>query len=93
MGQTTVSNTGTTGASSLDALIGLPFNDSDDVLRAAIDEASVPALLMSMVHMTGDIGLLDELPKPFMLIPMDLQGGMSEARQADGARKGVRRRA
>jgi len=79
MGQTTVSNTGTTGASSLDALIGLPFNDSDDVLRAAIDEASVPALLMSMVHMTGDIGLLDELPKPFMLIPMDLQGGMSEA--------------
>ncbi len=79
MGQTTVSNTGTTGASSRDALIGLPFNDSDDVLRAAIDEASVPALLMSMVHMTGDIGLLDELPKPFMLIPMDLQGGMSEA--------------
>ena len=79
MGQSTVSNTSTTGASSLDALIGLPFNDSDDVIRAAIDEASVPALLMSMVHMTGDVGLLDELPKPFMLIPMDLQGGMAEA--------------
>ena len=40
--------------------------------------ASVPALLMSMVHMTGDMGLLEELPKPFMLIAMDLQGAMSE---------------
>src|SRR5271163_492147 len=59
-------------------LIGLPFNDSDDVIRAAVAEASVPSLLMSMVHMTGDVGLLDELPKPFMLIAMDLQGGMSE---------------
>ncbi|MCV7150359.1 flavin-containing monooxygenase [Mycolicibacterium pyrenivorans] len=59
-------------------LTGLPFDDSDDVIRAAIDEASVPALLMSMVHMTGDLGILDELPGPFMLIAMDLQGGMSE---------------
>ena len=59
-------------------LAGLPFDDADDVIRAAIDEASVPALLMSMVHMTGDVGILDELPGPFMLIAMDLQGGMSE---------------
>ncbi|MCZ0731681.1 flavin-containing monooxygenase [Mycolicibacterium iranicum] len=61
------------------ALIGLPFNESDEFIREAIDEASVPALLMSMVHMTGDLGLLEELPTPFMLIPMDLQGAMSEA--------------
>ncbi|RDH79627.1 4-hydroxyacetophenone monooxygenase [Mycolicibacterium moriokaense] len=60
-------------------LIGLPFDDSDEVIRAAIEQASVPALLMSMVHMTGDLSLLDELPRPFMLIAMDLQGGMSEA--------------
>src|SRR5271170_6502469 len=33
---------------------------------------------MSMVHMTGDMGLLEELPGPFMLIAMDLQGAMSE---------------
>jgi 4-hydroxyacetophenone monooxygenase len=32
-------------------LTGLPFGD-DDVIRTATDEASVPALLMSMVHMT-----------------------------------------
>ena len=59
-------------------LLGLPFDDSDDAIRAAIAEASVPALLMSMVHMTGDMGLLEELPRPFMLIAMDLQGAMSE---------------
>lgn len=59
-------------------LTGLPFSDDDDVLRSAIDEASVPALLMSMVHMTGDLEILDVLPRPYMLIAMDLQGGMSE---------------
>ena len=42
----------------------------------------MPALLMSMVHMTGDLTLLDELPGPFMLIAMDLQGGMSEPTSA-----------
>lgn len=60
------------------ALLGLPFDDPDDVIRAAVAEASVPALLMSMVHMTGDMGLLDELPGPYALIAMDLQGAMSE---------------
>src|ERR1700692_3477473 len=79
MGRTTISDAGTTGALNMGALIGLPFSDSDDVLRAAIGEASVPALLRSMWHMTGDLSLLTELPKPYMLIPLDLQGGMSEA--------------
>ncbi|EID18219.1 flavin-containing monooxygenase [Mycolicibacterium phlei] len=60
------------------ALLGLPFDDPDDVIRAAVDAASVPALLMSMVHMTGDMSLLDELPRPYALIAMDLQGAMSE---------------
>ncbi|ODR02089.1 flavin-containing monooxygenase [Mycobacterium intermedium] len=60
-------------------LIGLPFDDSDAAIRAAIADASVPALLMSMVHMTGDLNLLTELPRPFALIAMDIQGGMSEA--------------
>ena len=67
-----------TVAEDLGKLIGLPFDDSDETIREAIEQASVPALLMSMVHMTGDLTLLDELPGPFMLIAMDLQGGMSE---------------
>ena len=60
------------------ALLGAPFEDGDEAIRQALAEVSVPALLMSLVHMTGDMGLLDELPKPFMLIAMDLQGAMSE---------------
>lgn len=69
--------------SDLARLTGLPFADADDAtLRRAVDEASVPALLMSMVHMTGDLSLLDELPRPVMLIAMDLQGAMSEPDKA-----------
>ena len=60
------------------SLLGAPFDDGDEVIRQALAEVSVPALLMSLVHMTGDLGLLEELPKPFMLIAMDLQGAMSE---------------
>ena len=56
------------------SLLGSPFDDGDEVIRQALAEVSVPALLMSLVHMTGDLGLLEELPKPFMLIAMDLQG-------------------
>lgn len=78
MGYSTVSGTSGAVASGLDALLGLPFDDSDDVIRDAVSQASVPALLMSMVHMTGDISLLDELPRPYALIAMDLQGAMSE---------------
>jgi 4-hydroxyacetophenone monooxygenase len=69
----------TSTSNELGRLLGLPFDDSDEVIQAAGADASVPALLMSMVHMTGDLSLLDELPKPFLLIAMDLQGAMSEA--------------
>lgn len=81
MGQSAMHSTGTetTVPAISPELIGLPFEDSDEVIRAAIDVASVPALLMSMVHMTGDMGLLSQLPTPYLLIAMDLQGGMNEA--------------
>lgn len=32
--------------------IGLPFDDSGETMRQAIEQAGVPALLMSMVHIT-----------------------------------------
>ncbi|RAV03872.1 flavin-containing monooxygenase [Mycolicibacter senuensis] len=79
MRPSTASRNPTDTPTDLARLVGLAFDDSDDVIRVAIAQASVPALLMSMVHMTGDLALLEELPGPFMLIAMDLQGGMSEA--------------
>ena len=78
MGHSSVGDATTRARADIDALIGRPFDDPDDVIRAAVAEASVPALLMSMVHMTGDLGLLRELPGPYALIAMDLQGAMSE---------------
>ena len=47
-------------------------------LRAALADVVSPALLCSLVHMTGDLSLFDQLPTPAMLIPMDVQGAMSE---------------
>jgi 4-hydroxyacetophenone monooxygenase len=82
MGQPQV--VGTPRSQDLARLIGSPFDDSDDVIWHAITEASVPALLMSMVHMTGEMDLLAQLPKPFKLIAMDLQGAMSEADKETG---------
>ena len=79
MGSRSAADIGIASPPAGNGLIGLAFEDSDDVIRSAIDEASVPALLMSMIHMTGDLTLFEELPHPFMLIAMDLQGAMSEA--------------
>jgi 4-hydroxyacetophenone monooxygenase len=78
MAESTVVQTGSPLFTAPARLVGLPFHDSDDTIRTAIADASVPALLMSMVHMTGDMDILDELPRPFQLIALDLQGAMSE---------------
>ena len=79
MVDSTVVQSHTTAPTDLAQLIGLPFGDADEVIQAALAEASVPALLMSMVHMTGDMRLLEQLPGPVKLIAMDMQGAMSEA--------------
>ena len=33
---------------------GVPFSDDDAAIAAAVEEMNVPALLCSMVHMTGE---------------------------------------
>ena len=33
---------------------GRPFEDDDPAIAAALEDASVPALLCPLVHMTGD---------------------------------------
>jgi 4-hydroxyacetophenone monooxygenase len=33
---------------------GLPFDDDDATIAAALEDVSIPALMCSMVHMTGD---------------------------------------
>jgi hypothetical protein len=33
---------------------GIPFTDNDETIARALEDVSIPTLLLSMVHMTGD---------------------------------------
>ena len=61
---------------------GLPFPDGDDVVARALEDASVPALLCSLVHMTGDPSWIRGAWRPRMAGPTRLDGGMPLEEQA-----------
>jgi 4-hydroxyacetophenone monooxygenase len=67
---------------------GAPIEDDDATIAAALEEASVPTLMMSMIHMTGDASLLRGPIRPAGIFLNEVQGFMSEADRA-----GVRARA
>ena len=67
---------------------GEPFTDDDATIAAALEEASVPCLLMSMIHMSGDTTILDGDLRPVMSFLNEMQCAMSPEAQAE-----VRRRA
>ena len=65
---------------------GVPFTDSDDDIAAALEDVSIPALLMACVHMTDDDAvrrrILDGPIKPMGLFLNEVQGYMSEEDKA-----------
>lgn len=61
---------------------GVPFTDSDADIAAALEDVSIPALLLSCVHMSGDAALLDGPLKPAGLFLNEVQGFMSEQDKA-----------
>ncbi|MGV1005051.1 MAG: NAD(P)-binding domain-containing protein [Candidatus Nanopelagicales bacterium] len=65
---------------------GEPFTDSDEKIAAALEDVSVPALLMSCVHMTDDDALrrsiLDGPIGPAGIFLNEVQGFMSDEDQA-----------
>src|ERR1700736_4995045 len=65
---------------------GEPFTTSDADIAAALEDVSVPALLLSCVHMSGDASLLDGPLRPAGIFLNEVQGFMSEQDQA-AARK------
>ena len=67
---------------------GEPFDDGDEVIAGALAEVSVPALLCSLVHMTGDLSWVRGDIQPNVGMSLDIQGAMSEEDMAE-----VRRRA
>ena len=61
---------------------GHPFTDDDATIAAALDDLSVPALLCSMVHVTGDPQWIRSELRPHSSMLNDYTGGMSEEEQA-----------
>ena len=57
---------------------GEPFDDDAAAIAAAIDEASVPALLCSLVHMTGDPSWIRGPRRPRLASPAARHGGMPD---------------
>ncbi len=67
---------------------GLPFTDSDESIKAALVEVSIPTLLCTMVHLTGDPAWVRGDLRPAGLFLNEYQGFMDEESKAE-----VRRRA
>jgi 4-hydroxyacetophenone monooxygenase len=61
---------------------GLPIHDDDAAIAAALEDVSIPTLMMSMIHMTGDTSLLRGPIKPVGIYLNEVQGFMPEEDQA-----------
>ena len=54
----------------------------DALIASALEDASIPTLMMSMIHMGGDAGLLDGDIRPGGAYINEYQGYMSEEDKA-----------
>ncbi|HEY5153295.1 MAG TPA: NAD(P)-binding protein, partial [Acidimicrobiales bacterium] len=61
---------------------GLPITDDDATIAAALEDVSIPTLLLSMIHMSGDADLLDGPLRPAGIYLNEVQGFMSPEDQA-----------
>jgi 4-hydroxyacetophenone monooxygenase len=61
---------------------GLPIRDDDATIARALEDVSIPALLMSMVHMSGDTSLLRGPIRPRGIFLNEVQGFLAEEEKA-----------
>ena len=61
---------------------GAPFDDDAATIRAHLEDVSVPALLCSLVHMSGDPSWIHGVERPRMLTTMEFQSAMPPEEQA-----------
>lgn len=66
----------------LSAISWTLFSTPDDEIGRYVQDMSVPTLMLSCVHMTGDIGILDGPHHPHGLMANEEQGFMSPEEQA-----------
>ena len=62
---------------------GLPFTDDDAAIAAALEEVSIPTLLNTMVHITGDPSWVRGELRPKGLFLNEYQGFMDEEAKAE----------
>ena len=62
---------------------GTPITDDDATIAAALEDVSIPTLMLSMVHMTGDPSILRGALRPQGLFLNEVQGFMSEEDKAE----------
>ena len=62
---------------------GLAVTDDDATIAAALEDVSIPTLMLSLVHMTGDASLIRGALKPQGLFLNEVQGYMSEEDKAE----------
>jgi 4-hydroxyacetophenone monooxygenase len=60
---------------------GAPFTTSTEAIAAALEDVSVPTLLLSLVHVTGDTRYLEEFAQAGLFLN-EIQGFMSEEDKA-----------
>jgi 4-hydroxyacetophenone monooxygenase len=68
---------------------GEPFVDDDATIAAVLEDVAVPALLCSLVHMTGDPSWVREVALRVLPSSSDYQCGLTEAEQADFRRRAL----
>ena len=62
---------------------GEPFATSDEDIAAALEDVSIPTLLLSLVHMSGDPELIRGRLRPAGLFLNEVQGYMTEEDKAE----------
>jgi len=62
---------------------GEPFTTSDEEIAAALLDVSIPTLMLSLVHMTGDPEIIRGRLKPAGLFLNEVQGYMTEEDKAE----------
>jgi 4-hydroxyacetophenone monooxygenase len=60
----------------------LPITEDDAFIRSAVASASTPALMMSLVHVSGDRSLLDGPIRPRVAVLNEIQSGMTDTERA-----------
>src|SRR5271154_6239652 len=67
-----------------------PVTESDEFIAQQLEGASIPTLLMSLIHITGDLSLLRGTIRPKVVMMGGFQGGLSEADQASVRRMALK---